>query len=733
MVQPITQLTGPLSHGYIRYLILVGLLLLSFYLLTTALEDSAHFDRLYLIVLGVNFVALLLLLYFISAHLINLIREFQERQPGSRLTLRVVVMFISLAFIPLAIVFSFSLQFLHRGIESWFDVRVEKALENSLELSRTALGIRMRGLLKQTQLMAATLTELSLEKATHNLQELRHISGANELTLLNTRGQIIISATLDPDTIVPDHLNDAILIQLRQGRDYVGLDPAGESGLYLRAAVNLPATSPNTEALILQALFPVADRLSTLADSVQNAYAQYKQLAYLRKPLIYSFTLALSLIVLLTLLAAVWAAFFLARRLVSPVTDLAQGTRAVANGDYDTQLPQHSHDELGFLVDSFNQMTRRLSHARDTAQASRQQLERQRCYLKAVLGSLSSGVITLGNTNQIRTANIAAAEILGVDLRRYAGQTLERVARRYSTVQEFIELLYPHLEGRAHNWHKEIIWQREDGRQFLMCRGTPLPGNVGQVIVFDDVTAFVQAQRNAAWGEVARRLAHEIKNPLTPIQLSAERLRRKYLNLLPANQTQPLDRLTHTIIAQVEAMKEMVNAFSDYAHNPALQQQFLDLNGLINEVLELYRGDESRLCIETQLAPKPLWLLADPSRLRQLLHNLIKNALEAMANSGEIPRITIRTRHLWDKKQELVELQIADQGPGIPPELCQTLFEPYVSTHPKGMGLGLAIVKRIVEEQGGSVWAKNLPEGGACLTVQLPRQTALQSLLEVRS
>jgi nitrogen fixation/metabolism regulation signal transduction histidine kinase len=180
-------------------------------------------------------------------------------------------------------------------------------------------------------------------------------------------------------------------------------------------------------------------------------------------------------------------------------------------------------------------------------------------------------------------------------------------------------------------------------------------------------------------------------------------------------------------------MKEMVNAFSDYARNPALQQQFLDLNGLINEVLELYRGDESRLCIETQLAPKPLWLLTDPSRLRQLLHNLIKNALEAMADAGQIPRITIRTRHLWDKQRELVELQIIDQGPGIPPELCQTLFEPYVSTHPKGTGLGLAIVKRIVEEQGGNVWAKNLPQGGACLTIQLPCQAIPQSLLEVRS
>lgn len=728
MVQLVTRITRTLSHNYTRYLILGGLLLLSFYLLAAALEDSAHFNRLYLMVLGINLIALLLLLSFICAHLIRLVREHREHQPGSRLTLRVVAMFISLTFIPLAIVFSFSLQFLHRGIESWFDVQVENALEDSLELSRTALGIRMRILLKQTQLMAATLTELPLEKATHSLQELRHISGADELTLLSTRGQIIASATFDPNTLVPDHLNDAILIQLRQGRDYVGLDPAGKSGLYLRAAVNLPTTWSNKEAFILQALFPVADRLSTLANSVQNAYAQYKRLAYLRKPLIYSFTLALSLIVLLTLLATVWAAFFLARRLVSPVTDLAQGTRAVANGNYDTQLPQYGHDELGFLVDSFNQMTRRLSHARDTAQASRQQLERQRCYLKAVLSSLSSGVVTLGNTNQIRTANIAAAKILGVDLRRHTGQALEHVARRHPAVQEFIELLHPHLKIYAHHWHKEIIRQRENGRQFLMCRGTPLPGNVGQVIVFDDVTAFVQAQRNAAWGEVARRLAHEIKNPLTPIQLSAERLRRKYLNLLPTDQTQPLDRLTHTIIAQVEAMKSMVNAFSDYARNPALQRQFLDLNSLVNEVLELYRGDESRLRIETHLAPKPLWLLTDPSRLRQLLHNLLKNALEAMADSGKIPWIAIRTRHLQERQQELVEIQITDQGPGIPPELCQTLFEPYVSTHPKGTGLGLAIVKRIVEEQGGNVWAKNLPEGGACLTIHLPRQSVPQSL-----
>ncbi|ADJ29794.1 sensor histidine kinase [Nitrosococcus watsonii] len=731
MVQLVTRIAGHLNYGYIRYLTLGGLLLLSFYLLAAALEDSAHFGRLYLIVLGVNILALLLLLFFIGSNLIRLIREYRERQPGSRLTVRVVAMFISLTFIPLIIVFSFSLQFLHRGIESWFNVQVEKALEDSLELSRTAFGIRMRTLLKQTQLMAATLAELPLEKATYSLQELRYISGAHELTLLNTRGQVITSATHDPETIVPDHPNDVILFQLRQGQDYVALDPVGNSGLHLRAVVNLPATRTDTGALILQALFPIADRLSTLADSVQDAYDQYKQLAYLRRPLIYSFTLTLSLIVLLTLLAAVWTAFFLARRLASPVTDLAQGTRAVARGDYDTQLPSHSHDELGFLVDSFNQMTRRLSQARDAAHASQQQLEKQRRYLKAVLGSLSSGVITLDNAQRIRTANITAGEILSVDLHRYTGQVLERIARHHPEVQEFIELLHPYLKSCHQEWRKEIIRHQENGRQFLMCRGAPLPGDAGQVIVFDDATAFVQAQRNAAWGEVARRLAHEIKNPLTPIQLSAERLRRKYLKCLPADQIQPLDRLTHTIIAQVEAMKEMVNAFSEYARNPALQQQSLDFNSLVKEVLELYRGDENKLYIEAQLAPQPLWLLADPSRLRQLLHNLLKNALEAMANSPKTPHITVQTRHREVKKREWVELQIIDQGPGIPPELCQNLFEPYVSTRPKGTGLGLAIVKRIVEEQGGYVSAKNLPGGGACLIIQLPCQTASQPLLEI--
>lgn len=730
MVQLVAWITRRLSWGYIPYLALGGLLLLAFYLLAAALEDSDQFDRLYSIVLGVSLLALFLLLFFIGANLVRLIQEYRQRQPGSRLTVRMVAMFISLTFIPLAVVFSFSLQFLHRGIESWFDVRVEQALEDSLELGRAAFGIRMRTLLKQTQLMAATLAELPLGRAIQSLQELRYISGANELTLLDSRGQIIASATFDPNTIVPDRPNDAILMQLRQGQDYVSLDPIGESGLHLRAVVNLPAIRPDTEELVLQSLFPVADQLSVLADSVQDGYAQYKQLAYLRKPLIYSFTLTLSLIVLLTLLTAVWAAFFLARRLVSPVADLVQGTRAVASGDYDTRLPQHGRDELGFLVDSFNQMTRRLSHARDAAQASRQQLDRQRRYLEAVLSSLSSGVVTLDNASRIRTSNIAAANILGVDLRRYAGQRLGYAARCDSALQEFIELLHPHLENHDEDWRQEIIRQRENGRQFLMCRGTPLPGSAGQVIVFEDVTAFVQAQRNAAWGEVARRLAHEIKNPLTPIQLSAERLRRKCIDLLPANEAQLLDRLTHTIITQVETMKEMVNAFSNYAYNPALQQQSLNLNSLINEVLELYRGD-SKLFIETHLAPNPLWVLADPGRLRQLLHNLLKNAVEAMADSEKTPHIIVRTRQLRDKQQERVEIQVADQGPGIPPALCQNLFEPYVSSRPKGTGLGLAIVKRIVEEQGGSVWARNLPEGGACLIVQLPRQTTAQPLLEV--
>ncbi len=709
--------------GVVLVFSLFVLLFVALYLMSAVTQSSEQFGRLYYLLLVISAIGLIALVALIGINLLRLVRQYQLGIAGSRLTVRLVIMFVILSVLPVSVVFYFSIGFLHRGIDSWFDVRIEQALEDALELSRTALDARTRELLNQTLVIADDLATVSDVDAAALLNDLRSRSAIDELTLLTQKGRIIASSEVDPTNIVPNLPNEAILLQLRQHRNYTGLDPISDNGLHVRVVVNVPNDDAAAEERVLQALSPIAVRQSTLADSVQLAFVQYKKLSYLRNPLKYSFTLTLSLVLALSLLSAVWAAFFSTRRLVAPIRDLAEGTRAVAAGDYDKRLPVTSNDELGFLVWSFNDMTQKISHARDAAKHSQQQAEDQRAYLEALLERLSSGVLTLDSHHTLRTANAAASHVLGFDLTGRIGRPIEEISLDHAHLGLFVETLRVHLAEAVHEWREEIYLAGAGGRQILFCRGTLLArGEVGQadhLIVFDDVTALIQAQRDAAWGEVARRLAHEFKNPLTPIQLSAERLRHKYLKTMNAKDAEVLDRSTHTIVQQVEVMKEMVNAFAEYARNPQMRPCQINLNQLIDEVLDLYRGGRAGTQFKVLLDPELPIIEADPGRLRQLLHNLIKNSLEAMANQRG-SRLTISTRCVGETDCPFVELRVEDRGPGIPEEMLGQLFEPYVTTKPKGTGLGLAIVKKIVEEHGGSLQAENLSEGGACMVIRLP-------------
>jgi nitrogen fixation/metabolism regulation signal transduction histidine kinase len=707
----------------------VLLLLVSLVLMSNATQGSARFGQLYSVLLIINVLGLVALAGLIGWNLFSLLRQVGQGQPGARLTVRMVAVFVILSVTPVLVVYYFSLQFLHRGIDSWFDVRIERALDDALELSRTALGVRMRELLSHTEVVAGDIVDMPAEEVAIGLDDRRRLAGASEFTLIGANGHILASSSVDPISIVPNRPSDAILVQLRQSGTYIGLDPIGDSGLHVRVVVSLPENVATTEPRILQALYPVAERTSTLADTVQSTYRKYRELAYLRKPLKTSFTLTLSLVLLLSLFAAVWAAFYSARRMVAPLQNLSQGTRAVADGDYETQLPTSGEDEVGFLVESFNDMTRRLARARDETRRSQQQVEDQRHYLEAVLSQLSTGVLTLDESGRLFTSNRAAGQILRVELADEAGKTLEELSERHTHLHPLEHALQayvspaPRPTTHADDWREEIILLGPGGRQILMCSGTALSASggsvAGHVIVFDDVTDLVQAQRNAAWSEVARRLAHEIKNPLTPIQLSAERLRHKYLGKMRSEDSDALDRLTRTIVQQVEAMKAMVNAFSDYARAPQMQLRNIDVNELVADLVELYRASDSETVIETRLGDDVPPLEADADRLRQILHNLIKNALEASEPDNPV-RILIETRYVKEPSRELVEIRTRDYGRGLPENMAEDIFNPQVTTKTRGSGLGLAIVKKIVEEHGGVVWAENEPQGGATVVMQFP-------------
>lgn len=718
------------GRGIWPMLALFLLLLVSLTLMSNATHNSEQFGRLYSLLLVTNALGLVVLLGLIGINLYWMLRQYRRRAPGARLTARLVLLFGVLAVVPVSLVFYFSLQFLQRGIDSWFDVQIEASLEDALALSRSAFEVRLRDLLHMTNDLGKELTEVPSPLAPLSLFDLRVRSGATELTLIGANGRIIASSSVDATTIVPARPTDAVLLQLRSGQPYVGLDPIGDE-LYIRAVVPVPSGGPAAEPRILQALYAVPERLNTKADRVQDAYARYKELAYMRVPLRHSYTLTLSLVLLLSLLSAVWGAFYAARRLVAPIRDLAEGTRAVADGDYGQQLPVTGHDELAFLVQSFNVMTRRLAFARDEAERSQQQVEGQRTYLAALLANISSGVISLAPDMRVRMINDAAARSLGLQPDACVEASLETLAEQHPFLQPLVDVVLEQRERNNAQWTAEITLFGSRGRQLLICRATSLNGDAshpgGLVLVLDDITALIQAQRDAAWGEVARRLAHEIKNPLTPIQLSAERLRRKFLERMAPEDAEVLDRSTHTIVQQVETMKEMVNTFSEYARAPQIQLQDLDLNRLVREVLDLYRG-HANVPIVADLDPVAPHVEADAGRLRQLLHNLIKNAQEAVAGQEASARIRVVTRAIeGDEEQRCVELTVQDNGPGFSAEMLDKLFEPYVTTKPKGTGLGLAIVKKIVEEHGGMIQAENPADGGATVRIRLRPTRASQA------
>lgn len=715
--------------------IFLGALLASLAMTSDALRNSARFDRLYTLLLLVNVLALVTLFTLIGVNLWHLISQVRGKQAGARLTVRLLSLMIILSVAPVAVVYYFSLEFLNQRLDSWFDVNIEKALDNALTLSRATLDTRMREAYKQTQLAADDLALDNDDSASLYLNELRARSGASEMTLLAPNGQIIAFDAAETAQLLPHRPSENVLLQLKQTDSYVNLDNIEGHGSYIRVTIKVVQAK---YVRLLHALYPVTESLNELANNVETAYIEYKERSYLQKPLKWSFTLVLSLVLLFTIFGAVWIAFFAAQRFVEPISDLAAATQSVARGNYGTQLTVTELDELGFLVSSFNEMSRKIAQARDAVRQSQQLAESQRIYLEAVLSRLSSGVISLDAENRLLTANTAAEQILGVPLSELLEQRLGNLLDKYPTLQ----FLCDSIRAHTHNldWREEIVLFGESGRKVLMCRGTQLEFSQdqqalnGEVIVFDDITTLIQAQRTAAWSEVARRLAHEIKNPLTPIQLSAERLRHKYLRTLPEKEAETLDRLTHTIIQQVDNMKEMVNAFSDYARTPVMKFQTIQFNQLVKEVLDLYQStmtpieeildlyDHPLSQFQLHLAENLPNIQADKGRLRQVLHNLIKNALEATPHPNIV---TVTTQWVSHANLEQVELRVQDQGVGVPVEKLDSVFEPYVTTKAKGTGLGLAIVKKIVDEHGGTVWIEN--HGGACVVVRLP----VQKLVEV--
>ncbi len=697
-------------------LILFGLILLSLQLMSSAMQESSELSAMYSWLLLFNALGSAVLLILVGANIYSLIQHTKRREAGSRLTTRMVSLFVVLALAPAVIVFYFSMQFLHQGIDSWFNVEIDRAMEDALELSQASLDQRMHWHLKQTQQLTGKLEDLSENQVASEIESLREFSGASEMTVFSRQGHIIASSSINPGDILPSLPDEHIWLQVRQNGLFVAVAPVHQEELMVRVIVTVKAQ----DSQFLQALYPVPVRIADLADSVEFAFVRYQEMNFLRDSLKMSFSLALSLVLLMSLLAAIWVAFISVRNIIAPVKDLVKGTQAVASGYYDQQLPVIAQDDLGFLVESFNDMTQRIAQARDETRKAGFEVENQRAYLETILANLTAGVISFDAQYKIRTANQAAYRIFHVHVNQFIGRTLLELVQRYSELAEPLKSIQRLVEQADDIWQQRIAFLGPNGRQELLCRGTPLFSQegfrVGAVVVFDDVTDLIQAQKNAAWGEVARRLAHEIKNPLTPIQLSAERLQHKLADKLGSSDATILQRSTQTIVQQVEAMKEMVDDFSEYAKPSKKQTVDIDLPRLIKEVLALY-AVKSGVKFNADYGSGLLVINGDPVSIRQVLHNLIKNALEAI---GALGVIELSLRRVIKNNTDFIEIALYDDGPGIKDEQIEKIFEPYVTTKAKGTGLGLAIVKKIIEEHGGAIWIDTTRKVGAGFIIQLP-------------
>jgi nitrogen fixation/metabolism regulation signal transduction histidine kinase len=645
----------------------------------------------------------------------------------------------ALVALPLVTVYLFSLGFLNRGIDSWFRDEVKQGLNDSASLSRSVRDLLLREHGEIAERFAERLTALPSAEMLVELDRELAASGANEIVIYGEHERILGIASRSVPDALPARPPPELVRRVADGATYVSFEPLAGSNYLIRAAAPVPGSLLGPQdARFVVATYDPPSRFAELTEAVDRSRSKYADVEALREPLKYSFSVTLTLVLLVTLLGAIYGAIFSAEVLFKPVQDLMAGTRAVARGDLETRVPPSSDDEMGSLVESFNDMTQGLRRAREENAASRLAVERERERLALILERLSSGVLAVDRGLVLQLANEAAGGILGVDFAGREGQPLDGIEGVDSRLPRFVAALRERLGSGREEWREQIELAADGAvpARVLACACVPLTqgGAPGYVVVLEDVTHLLQAQRDAAWGEVARRLAHEIRNPLTPIQLSAERMRRRLLPALSGQDAEMVERSTHTIVQQVESMKQMVNDFSEYARGPAVRVAPFDLNQLVTEVADLYRAQEAAIPVVVDLDPRLERIEADRGRVRQVLNNLLTNAFEAL--EGVRPAaIEVQTRLVDEGGEPCASVAVADNGPGFQAEMLGRVFDPYVTSKPRGTGLGLAIVKKIVEDHGGRIEAENRPEGGARVRVMLPLREGAraQALRERRS
>ena len=757
----------------LRYLLIAAAMTVSMllFLLATVSDNARLFDSYYSWIVGANVLvgtALFVLVLFLLARLMS---RYRRKRFGSRLMTRLVLMFTLIGVLPGLVIYLVSVQFVSRSIESWFNVKVETALESGLTLGRSALDASLKDLRLKARAVASELSEMPDSTLAAQLARSIERNQLNEAIVVSGTGQLVASTSSALSNLVPDMPTAAMISRAKSMGGY-GLIEGGSEGLSSTTDVesNSPSTtakgglrlrvlvtirgdgsllSLNSQPRYLQVTQDVPEQLSANAEALRVAYGEYQERSLARAGLRNFYLITLTLTLLLAIFAAMVSAFLLATDLAQPLLLLAEGTKAVAEGDLSPRPIAASSDELGTLTKSFNMMTSQLADARESVERNRKEVEDAKAYLESVLANMSAGVMVLDDQLRLVTFNASAEKILYQNLWPYLGLSFASI----DTLAAFSAPIVEAFSGQsAHaamsdgdpliqQWQQQIeiprrlIGQKVDTEITLLARGARLPvgTGLGHVVVFDDISDLISGQRSTAWAEVARRLAHEIKNPLTPIQLSAERLMMKLQTKLSGDDAALLERGTNTIVNQVVAMQQMVDNFRDYAKTPPPVLKPLELNHLITEILDLYGGLRSNEQLITHLENDLPKIMGDATQLRQVVHNLLQNAQDATSelNGERTPQIDVRTESIRYSDADgatriAVSLSITDNGPGFDSKVMARAFEPYVTSKPRGTGLGLPVVKKIVEEHGGRIELQNRKDGpGARVSILLLRLASI--------
>ncbi len=714
----------------VAIVVAIGLVLM--FLLTSATDNRALYERNYAWLFGVNVVVALLLFAVLVWVAVRLVTRLRCKRFGSRLLLKLAAIFALVGLVPGLLIYVVSYQFVSRSIESWFDVRVEGALSAGVSLARVTLESQSSEAAARTRSASAQLAQVPNAAAGLVLERIREQLGADDVVLWSASGHVLASAGQSRFSLSPERLSTQQLRTVREQGTIAlieGLDDFDAPQAVKDARVKAIALVPNAsldmldEARFLQITVPLPPVLVANAIAVQEANREYQERALARGGLrrMYIGTLTLSLF--LAVFTAVLLAVLLGRQLARPLLVLAEGVREVAAGNLSPKEALQGKDELDGLTRSFALMTDQLADARQTVERSMSALDAGRERLQTILDNLTAGVIVLDAHGVVRTSNPGATRILRVPMAAYEGRPLALVpglADFPEAMQRQFDTFLSHHDhhGLEHWQHAFELHASPSGVDHhatsLVARGAELP-DAARLLVFDDVSEMVSAQRAQAWGEVARRLAHEIKNPLTPIQLSAERLEMKLTGKLLAPEQALLTKSVKTIVDQVDALKRLVNEFRDYARLPTAELQPLDLNALITDVLHLYEADNASVPVVAELDPHCPHIQGDAQQLRQIVHNLVQNGQDATAQAAATAATVPTAVHIsthWSAATQRVRLCVSDSGSGFPPHILQRAFEPYVTTKVRGTGLGLAVVKKIADEHGARVDLSNRIEGG---------------------